>query len=306
MSLELLAVAHFLWLKNPPNQAILSELEEVYGNDVIALRAVEEWTAAFDGGRTEFADLLRSRRPSNTGEIDAVRALIEGQGYLSHKKIAQILGAHHEAIKGILRNDLNMRKVNFKWVPHALDSSHKAVRVQVSREILDFLESGTDRCSSNVYTGDETRVHLDNPRTSMWISTDVTRSTRVRRTVASQKRMFWIAFPRRDVGAVVMLPAGQCFNKDFFAGTVLPSIADDRVLSPPKLKANETFLYLDNARPHLTSDRYKRFGLKRLPHPPHSPDLASVIFGYSDILSIISRDALLTTTSHWKEQCRKF
>jgi hypothetical protein len=120
------------------------------------LRACKKRIAAFDGPRTEFADLPRSRRSHDTGKVDAVRALIEGEGYLSQKTIAQMLGIHDETVKRILRNDLNTRKVNFKWVPNALDSCQKAVRVQVSRELLDFLESRTDRGLSNLYTGDET------------------------------------------------------------------------------------------------------------------------------------------------------
>jgi hypothetical protein len=139
--LELPAAIHFLWLKHTANQAILSELEGVYGKDVIALRAVEEWTAAFDGGRTEPADLHSCGRPRNTGKVDVVCALIEGGGYLSPKKIAQMLGVYHETIEHILGDELNMRKVNFNWVLHALDSSEKAVGVQVLREPFDFPES---------------------------------------------------------------------------------------------------------------------------------------------------------------------
>jgi histone-lysine N-methyltransferase SETMAR len=278
MSLEIRAVIHFLWLKNAPNQAILSELEHVYGTGVITLRAIEKWTAAFEGGRTELADLPRSGRPRDLGKIDAVRALIEGEGYLSQKKIAQILSMHHETVKSILREDLNMRKVNFKWLPHMLNASQKASRVEVSRELLDFLESRPDRSLCKVYTGDETWVYFDNPRVSMWIGADVARPTRVRRTVASTKRMFWVDFSRTGIGAVVMLPAGQSFNKDFFTGTVLPAIVEDRAQNRPKMKANGTFLHLDNARPHLTSAQYAELGIKRLPHPPYSPDLAPCDF----------------------------
>jgi hypothetical protein len=88
MSLERRAVIHFLWLKYTPNQAILSELEEVYGKDAISLRSVEKWAAAFDGERTEFADFPSSRRPRDTGRVDAALALIEGEGEISQKKIA--------------------------------------------------------------------------------------------------------------------------------------------------------------------------------------------------------------------------
>jgi hypothetical protein len=133
-----------------------------------------------------------------------------------------------------LRDDLSMRKVNFKWAPRALHRSQKAARVQVSRDVLDVLDSRTDRSLSNVCTGDDTCVYLNNPRTSMSIGADVTRPIQVRRTVTSKKGMFWIDFSGTGISAVVMLPAGQSFNKGFFASTVLPSIVDDRALSCPK------------------------------------------------------------------------
>jgi hypothetical protein len=78
MSLELRGVIHFLWLKNTPNQAIVSELEERYSEDVITLRDAEKWPAALDGECTKLADLHRSGRPRDTGKVDAVHALIAG------------------------------------------------------------------------------------------------------------------------------------------------------------------------------------------------------------------------------------
>jgi hypothetical protein len=105
---------HFLWLKHTPNQAILSELEEVYSKDVITLLVVEKWTAAVERGHTELADLSRSGKPGDTGKVEAVRALIKGEEYLSPKKMAQMLCVHHDTIKRILRDDLNIHSVNSK------------------------------------------------------------------------------------------------------------------------------------------------------------------------------------------------
>jgi hypothetical protein len=75
-----------------------------------------------------------------------------------------------------------------------------------------------------------------------------------------------------------MLPAGQGFNKDFFAATVPPSIVDDRAPSRPRLKTSGTFHRLDNVRSQFTSDKYDKFGIKRVPQPSQSPDLAPCHF----------------------------
>jgi hypothetical protein len=48
--------------------------------------------------------------------------------------------------------------------------------------------------------------------------------------------MFWFNFPQMGIDAVVVLPAGQSFNKEFFAGKVLPNIVNDRALSRPTLE----------------------------------------------------------------------
>jgi hypothetical protein len=114
MSMELHVVIHFLWPRHTSDQAILSELEEVNGTNAIWLRALEKWITAFDGRRTEFADLPRPGRPFDTENVDALGALIEGEGYVSEKKVTQMLGIHHETVKRILRDDLNKRKMNFK------------------------------------------------------------------------------------------------------------------------------------------------------------------------------------------------
>jgi hypothetical protein len=77
MPLEIRAVIHSLWLKHTPSQTISSELEEIHSKDVISLRAVEKWTAASHGERTQLVDLPRFWRPRDTGKIDAVHGLIE-------------------------------------------------------------------------------------------------------------------------------------------------------------------------------------------------------------------------------------
>jgi hypothetical protein len=78
-----------------------------------------------------------------------------------------------------------------------------------------------------------------------------------------------------------MPPAGQGRDKEFFAGTMLLNIINNRALSRPKSMVTHAFLHFDNAGPHLASDKYNKydkFGIKRLPHPPHSPELAPCDF----------------------------
>jgi hypothetical protein len=156
-------------------------------------------------------------------------------------------------------------------------------RVEVSRKLLALLESRTDRSLFNVYTRDEKSIYLDNLWTSMRIG-PMLRGQLEFGTLGSRKRMFWIDFSRTAIDAVVMLPSQESFNKDFFPGTVLPHVVEDRELTRPKLKAHGTFLHLDNAPPHLIPEKYDEYGIKRPPHRPYSPDLAPCDFWLFDDL----------------------
>jgi hypothetical protein len=91
-----------------------------------------------------------------TGKIDAVHALMSGEGYRPQKKIAEILRIHRETIKRISRDEVNMRKASFKWVLPAPNSPQEAVWAQVLRELVDFPEIRRDGSLSNVHTRDET------------------------------------------------------------------------------------------------------------------------------------------------------
>jgi hypothetical protein len=104
----------------------------------MTLPIIEKRTAAFEGGQTDFADLPTFGRPRDTGKVDAVRALVGGEGYLFQKKIACILGIQGETMKSILRVDLNVRKANFKWLSHALNSSQASLTLIQQVSHIDF------------------------------------------------------------------------------------------------------------------------------------------------------------------------
>jgi hypothetical protein len=74
-----------------------------------------------------------------------------------------VLAIHHKTVKWILGDDLNIRKDEFQVGPHALNSPHSAVQIEVSRELFDFLEGHASRSLSNLHPADEIRASLDNP-----------------------------------------------------------------------------------------------------------------------------------------------
>jgi hypothetical protein len=106
-----------------------------------------------------------STRPPDTQKVDAVHALVGTEGHFPRKRIAQKLYCDYETVNCILHNDLKMRKMNFKWVPHTLNMAQQAARVEISRELFYSLEGVGGGTVQKRYIGDETCVDCDNPWT---------------------------------------------------------------------------------------------------------------------------------------------
>ena len=86
-------------------------------------RGVARWAAAFQRGRVASADMRRTGRP-RTVCTDVARAVIARCLEVDRRWSLQELQTHtcidQATVHKILREDLHMRKIAAKWVPHAL------------------------------------------------------------------------------------------------------------------------------------------------------------------------------------------
>jgi hypothetical protein len=91
MSLKIHPAIHLPWLKELPNAVIPRQIDYVYGEGVIRLRAIQTWTHRFTDGDHSLEDGPRTGRPRSTEHVSAIRALLVDDLYLSQKEIAFIL-----------------------------------------------------------------------------------------------------------------------------------------------------------------------------------------------------------------------
>jgi hypothetical protein len=187
MSAEMRSVIHFLLLKNFTIAKISREVDNVYGQDAPCLRTVQRLVTRFAAGEEGLEDCPRGDRPLSDQNIGFIAQLLVDDPYLSQKTIAGILSIHQATVKRILLEELSLRKVNFKWIPHHLNERQKQERVHPSTYLLEFLETRAPRELANVSTGDETWVRYDNPRFSIWVDVDVERPTHVRTSIGAKK-----------------------------------------------------------------------------------------------------------------------
>jgi histone-lysine N-methyltransferase SETMAR len=86
--------------------------------------------------------------------------------------------------------------------------------------------------------------------------------------------MILVCFSRFGIGNVVLLPAKETFDREFFVEKVLADFDEERARNCPRKHSKDTFLHLDNVIPHQAPRDFDCFGITRLFHPPYSPDLA--------------------------------
>ena len=100
-----------------------SELTEALSNRALPYRTVARWAAAFQRGRVASADMRRTGRP-RTVRTDVARTVFAQCSDDDRRWSLQELQAHTEieqaTVHKILREDLHMRKIAAKWVPHTL------------------------------------------------------------------------------------------------------------------------------------------------------------------------------------------
>jgi hypothetical protein len=63
MTVQVKVVIHFFYLLNAPDEDILTQLENAYGEGIINPKTVQRWTAKFRNGKTDLHDEPRPGRP---------------------------------------------------------------------------------------------------------------------------------------------------------------------------------------------------------------------------------------------------
>ena len=80
------------------------------------------------------------------------------------------------------------------------------------------------------------------------------------------------------------VPNGQTVNKEYYVEVLREFSKRFRRKRPALFKPGQWHFHQDNAPVHnfiLVSDYLTKMGIKTVPHPLYSPDLASCDFGYS-------------------------
>lgn len=262
-------------------------MQKAYGSECLSRSKVFEWFSRFKNGRDSLEDDSRAGRPvtaRNDENVNRVRALLDDNRRTSIKNIAGQLGIATGTVHSILHDDLNMRKVCAKFVPHHLTPEQKAQRAHASRNFIEAADMN-ENFLSNIITGDETWCFQYDPSTKRqsaeWRLSEENRPTKVRATKSKVKTMLIAFFDSRGIVHKEFVPTGQTVTGTFYVEVLTRLIARIRRVRPELYESGEWCLLHDNAPAH-SSVIVRQFLAKKsvtiLDHPPYSPDLAPADF----------------------------
>ena len=139
-----------LWGRNA--KECHSELTEALGICALPYRTVARWAAAFMHGRVSSANMCRTGRPRTvcTEVVRAVIALyLEDDRRWSLQELQAHTGIYPATVHKILQEDLHMRKIAAKWVPHALTEQQKWCLYETCRIHLERYQNEGESCDQH-------------------------------------------------------------------------------------------------------------------------------------------------------------
>ncbi|XP_015794241.1 histone-lysine N-methyltransferase SETMAR-like [Tetranychus urticae] len=258
-------------------------LLKAHGNNCPSISTIQRWFREFKWGHQSIADKPRSGRPKEVRTDETIRNVqkfVKDNGRISTREISARFELSHETARTILRNDLDLQKMNARWVPKTLSLTEKRRRVAIARSTLAEFGDEWENFLSRIVTGDETWVSYETPESRLdcaeWLPRgskppEIPKIRNERRKIMAT--IFWDC---EGILLIKVMPKGTTINSDSYC-QILDELRENiKEKRRGKLRSKVILLH-DNARPHTsqaTRTKISELGFQPLDHPPYSPDLA--------------------------------
>ncbi|CAH1991590.1 unnamed protein product, partial [Acanthoscelides obtectus] len=191
-------------------------------------------------------------------DVDAVRKLIIEDRHVTYCEIEASLKISKTSIQKILHEELGVRKLVSRWIPHLLTEEQKAARVNCCQKTLDRFNSGNSKNVYSIVSGDESWIYCYEPenkrQSAVWVFQGEEKPTKMVATFVSKRQ--------RTVTA------------DWYTTICLPKVITElRKINPER----RIILHQDNASSHTTQKTRQYLteeNVELFHHPPYSPDLS--------------------------------
>ncbi|CAH2009862.1 unnamed protein product [Acanthoscelides obtectus] len=226
------------------------------------------WYGELKRGRVSLSDDPRvgaSKTAVTQENVDAVRKLIIEDRHVRYREISKI------SIQKILHEELGIRKLVSRWIPHLLTEAQKAARVTWCQKTHDRFNSGNSKNVYSIVSGDESCIYCYEPenkrQSAVWVFQGEEKPTKVIRS-----RSTFVS----KAGHIATIPLNEqrTVTADWYTTIcLLKVITELRKIKPER----RIILHQDNASSH-TAQKTRQYlteeNVELLDHPPYSPDLS--------------------------------
>jgi len=258
-------------------------LDNQYGEGSPSLTTVYKWIWEAKRGKNGVNDAPRSGRPVSTNvawRIEKVRELVSEQPRVSVRRLEQLSDIPKEVIRNILTKNLNMVKMNCRWVPKELSNAQRSERVRSCKSILATWERSWSELTRRLVTSDETWVNYETSHDRIsggeWRKRGSKPPELPKIPNNRKKIMATVFWDSQGILLLDVLPSGQTVTSQYYADLLCKLREEIKNKRRGKL-AKGVIMLDDNARVHTAKtvqEQLRKFKWTRLDHPPYSPDLA--------------------------------
>ncbi|CAH1980565.1 unnamed protein product [Acanthoscelides obtectus] len=188
------AIIYFNFQRQLLQQECLAELLSVFGNEAPHQSTISRWYGEFKRGRVSLSDEPRVGAPKTAVTQENVDAkLIIEDRHVTYREIEASLKIPKTSIQENLHEELGVRKLVCRWIPHLLTEEQKAARVNWCQKTLDRFNSGNSKNVYSIVSGDESWIYCYKPenkrQTAVWVFQGEENPTKVIRSRSVPKKM---------------------------------------------------------------------------------------------------------------------
>ena len=189
------------------------------------------------------------------------------------------VGALKGSVEKIIKDHLDVRKINARWIPKELTAYQKKERVRLSEEFWAKFKRNWNCFKNRIITSDESWVLYDNPLPKNQIAEWCFSGEKIPEVAKIQndcrKVMLTVFWDRKGVIMTDYLPKKVKMDSKYYCN-MLENLQSKISSARPEIAGKKLRLLIDNAPCHksaLTSETLSNSGFTLIDHPPYSTDL---------------------------------
>ena len=187
-------------------------------------------------------------------------------------------------VHSIIREELKMQKICAKFIPRVLREDQKERRCHDNREMVELINSDPAVLDA-LLTCDESWIYCHDPEAkrqiSQWKHAGSPRTKKARQSKSAHKLLMIPFFDSAGMIYMHWVPTWQRANKEYYVMVLREFRKRFHRKRSALFKSGQWHSPQANVPVHnsiLVTDYLTKMGIKTVPHPPYSPDIAPCDF----------------------------